>query len=56
MSVATYDPGNITVTPAANEHIRRQVASSGHRYLRLGVTESGCNGYMYTLDFLTAAV
>ena len=42
----------ITVSPKACEHIRRQVELTRSRFLRLGVKESGCNGYMYTLDFL----
>ena len=42
----------ITVSPTACDHIRKQVELTGSRFLRLGVKESGCNGYMYTLDFL----
>ena len=52
MSVRTFEPTQIAVTPAAAAHIRSQIEKSGHRYLRLGVKESGCNGYMYTLDYL----
>jgi iron-sulfur cluster assembly accessory protein len=52
ISVATFDPTGITVTAAAGRHIKAQIAASGHRYLRLGVKESGCNGYMYTLDYI----
>ena len=53
MSVASYQPGEqITVTEAASEHIRSQITTSGHKFLRLGVKESGCNGYMYTLDYI----
>ncbi|MBH79990.1 MAG: iron-sulfur cluster assembly accessory protein [Gammaproteobacteria bacterium] len=53
MSVASYQPGEqITVTAAAGVHIRGQIHASGHKYLRLGVKESGCNGYMYTLDYI----
>jgi iron-sulfur cluster assembly accessory protein len=54
MSVATFDPSRISVTPAAQAHIGQQIARSDHRYLRLGVKESGCNGYMYTLDYIDA--
>ena len=53
MSVSTFEPKQISVTDAASAHIRGQIAQSGHKYLRLGVKESGCNGYMYTLDFLS---
>jgi iron-sulfur cluster assembly accessory protein len=53
MSVASYQPGEqISVTQAASAHIRTQISSTGHKFLRLGVKESGCNGYMYTLDYV----
>ena len=54
MSVSTFDPdpAQVSVTNAAVAHITAQIARSGHRYLRLGVKESGCNGYMYTLDYI----
>ena len=50
MSVATFDPMQISVTAAARRHIVQQIAQSGRKYVRLGVKESGCNGYMYTLE------
>ncbi|MEM9624540.1 MAG: iron-sulfur cluster assembly accessory protein [Pseudomonadota bacterium] len=43
---------NISVTDSANAHIRRQLDLTQANYLRLGVKESGCNGFMYMLDFL----
>ncbi|MDP7389761.1 MAG: iron-sulfur cluster assembly accessory protein [Pseudomonadales bacterium] len=43
---------HIDVTGSARNHIRSQVQQHQAQYLRLGVKESGCNGYMYTLDFL----
>lgn len=55
MTATTFDPaetGNIVVTQPARDHIAAQIARSGHRYLRLGVKESGCNGFMYTLDYI----
>ena len=52
MSANIFEPRRISVTSAASAHIRSQIAQSGHRYLRLGVKESGCNGYMYTLDYI----
>ena len=52
MTVTNYDPRDIRVTPPALTHLRRQIASSGRSFLRLGVKESGCNGYMYTLDYI----
>ena len=55
MSVATFNPADaaaITATEAAVAHIARQVARSGRSWLRLGLKESGCNGYMYVLDYI----
>jgi iron-sulfur cluster assembly accessory protein len=52
MTATSFDPTRISVTPAAARHIAGQIARSGRRYLRLGVKESGCNGYMYTLDYI----
>lgn len=46
------DPQTISITPSASQHIRRQLQQTQAQYLRLGVKESGCNGYMYMLDFL----
>lgn len=54
MTVSTFDPRTIRVTEPALAHLRRQIESSGRAYLRLGVKESGCNGYMYTLDYIDA--
>ena len=54
MNVATFDPSRVSVTAAAAAHIHEQVARSGRSHLRLGVQESGCNGYMYVLDFIDA--
>ena len=54
MSATQFDPNQISVTDAARSHIETQIADSGHQYLRLGVKESGCNGYMYTLDYIDA--
>lgn len=44
--------GAIAMTPAARDHVRRQLAKEGARALVLGVKTSGCNGYMYDLSFL----
>lgn len=43
---------NISITPEAGRHIRNQLQLTQAQYLRLAVKESGCNGYMYMLDFL----
>ena len=42
---------NITITDTARAHIKNQLQLTGAQYLRLGVKESGCNGFMYMLDF-----
>lgn len=48
------DNANITITPAAAAHIKNQLQQTQAHYLRLGVKESGCNGFMYMMDFLEA--
>ena len=45
----------ISVSQRAEAHIKTQVEQTQSNYLRLGVKESGCNGFMYTLDFLEYA-
>ena len=51
----TTKPQHINITASARAHIRAQVKQQNAQFLRLGVKESGCNGYMYTLDFLKEA-
>lgn len=54
MSAEVFDPADlttITMTPRARAHVRRQLALEGADALRLGITESGCNGYMYELSY-----
>lgn len=42
----------ITLTPTAVERVREMVAKKESAIgLRIGVTESGCSGYSYALDF-----
>ncbi len=48
----TTNTANISLSESANHHIRKQLDLTQAKYLRLGVKESGCNGYMYMLDFL----
>ncbi len=51
-STAESKPRDISVTDAAQVHITEQLKNSGASQVRLGVKESGCNGFMYTLDFV----
>ena len=44
----------LDVTSSAQDFIRNQMRGQQARYIRLGVEESGCNGFMYTLDFTQA--
>ena len=44
----------IAVSARAQQHIRTQLEQTESQFLRLGLKESGCNGFMYTLDFLTS--
>ncbi len=42
----------ISLTPAAAERVRNQLASRGHGLgLRLGVKETGCSGFSYVVNF-----
>ena len=46
----------ITLTESAVARVRDMVAKRGSGLgLRIGVTESGCSGYSYALDFAEAA-
>ena len=51
MSDEMNNPG-LHFSQGALEHIRKQLRATECGYLRLGVKESGCNGFMYVLDFL----
>lgn len=55
MTVETFDPAatGVRMTPAATAHARRQLERSGARAVRLGVSKSGCSGFMYQLDYVT---
>ena len=63
MSAQLYDPARhldatdaITMTLAAQRHVRRQLVKQEARALLLGVSESGCNGFKYDLSFLASLV
>jgi len=43
---------NITMTPAAADHVRKFLTNRGKGLgLRLGVRTSGCSGMAYVLEF-----
>lgn len=52
MTVSTYNPHELTMTPPAVAHVKKQLARHGASALLLDITESGCNGYMYELSYL----
>lgn len=41
----------LDVTSLAQDFIRNQMLGQQAQFIRLGIEESGCNGFMYTLDF-----
>lgn len=46
----------ITMTPAAEQHIRKHLTSRGKGVgIRLGVRTSGCSGLSYVLEFVDEA-
>lgn len=47
----SFDPEGITMTPEALAHVKRQLLGQDATVLVLGIRESGCNGYMYELDY-----
>ena len=47
----SFDPESITITPGALAHVKRQLRGQDATVLVLGIRESGCNGYMYELDY-----
>lgn len=53
MSVETFTPEQaLTVTEAAQEHFRKQLADEADKAIRLSVKESGCTGYKYVIDIV----
>ena len=56
LSAELFDPTAIAMTPAAQAHVRRQLAKEQAVALKLGITESGCSGYMYELSYLEGTI
>jgi iron-sulfur cluster assembly accessory protein len=54
MSVATFDPQVVQMTPRAAEHARRQILRNHSAGIRLGVRKAGCSGYMYDVELVQA--
>jgi iron-sulfur cluster assembly accessory protein len=44
---------NITLTPAALQHLQHNIASAppGTIGVRVGLRDAGCSGFAYTMDF-----
>ena len=62
MSVQTYSQtpdeivATISVTEAAAEHLRAQLASRKRSGVRLSLKEAGCTGFKYVIDEVDAPV
>lgn len=54
MSAQIFDPATLSMTDRARTHIKRQLERESATALLLGITESGCNGYMYELSYIDA--
>jgi Fe-S cluster assembly protein SufA len=55
MSVETFNlTDTIKVTPAAADHFRLHLARSGGTAMRISLKESGCSGYMYVIEEISA--
>lgn len=52
MTVQTFTPSEISVSDRAVRHLARQLQNEQAQALRLGVEESGCNGFAFTLDYV----
>ncbi len=52
MQAQSYDPSQLNMTPRALDHVRRQLRKKQATALVLGVSETGCNGYMYDLQYV----
>jgi len=56
MTTQEYDPQSISITAPALAHVEKQMRNEGASALVLGITESGCNGYMYELDYVNKVI
>lgn len=53
MTVEVYNPDQLTLSDRALTHIHQQLEKHAAVGLILGIKETGCNGYMYDLGYLT---
>ena len=55
-SVEVFDVNDdvVTITPAAAKHLLQQVQGKGESGVRISVKESGCTGYMYVMEEVSA--
>ena len=52
MDATVFDPNSISISELAKTHLCEKLQESGAAGFRLGVSEKGCNGFMYELDFV----
>jgi len=65
MTIETFDPSaasntmpapQVSMTEAALQHVRKQLAkNTAMAGIRLGVKKSGCSGFKYDIEFVSAA-
>ena len=53
MHVESFDPTQLNVTDRALEHIQHQMEKENARAVVLNIVETGCNGFMYELNYAT---
>ena len=53
MSIESFNPEEISLSPRAIKHLAKQLSQADAQALHLGVEESGCNGFAFTLNYVT---
>ncbi|MCY4657527.1 MAG: iron-sulfur cluster assembly accessory protein [Gammaproteobacteria bacterium] len=53
MTIQTFNPSEISVSERAINHLAQQLRTATAKALHLGVEESGCNGFAFTLDYVS---
>ena len=54
MTVQTFKPEEISISDRAIHHLAKQLTNADAQALVLGVEESGCNGFAFTLDYVNS--